>query len=157
MRSQDSRGEDWKRLCPLLRGLLLQAGNESPYGEGDFWIVDDDWGGHLHKVCVYRIGFITRMLVDEVPVLARDFPDWGVMFQLEIKGAPGEFPQKDLSSTRTASKKPGTRTGSSGTSGRSSYSACPAEIGLRNPLPMHDAALCDRRRGCSPSGAGSGG
>ncbi len=97
MSPQDSRDEDWKRLYPLLRSLLLQAGSESPSGEGDFWLVDDDWGGHLHKVCVFRIDFVTRKLVDDLQVLlSGDFPDWGVMFQLEIKGAPEEVPPEGL-------------------------------------------------------------
>ena len=98
MSPQDSRDEDWKRLYPLLRGLLLQAGSESPYDdEGDLRLVDDDWGGHLHKVCVFRIDFITRKLVDDVQtLLSRDFPDWGVMFQLEIKDALEEVPPDGL-------------------------------------------------------------
>jgi hypothetical protein len=50
-----------------------------------FWLVDDNWGGDLQKVCVGKIEFLTRELAREVQALLRDaFPNWGVMFQLEI-------------------------------------------------------------------------
>jgi hypothetical protein len=97
MSAEDARAEDWKQLYPLLRSVLLQAGSESSFGDGDFWLVDDDWGGHLQKVCVFRIGFLTRRLVSDVQALLdNQFPDWGVMFQLEIKDSPESIPPEGL-------------------------------------------------------------
>jgi hypothetical protein len=77
---------EWADLYQRLQILLTSHGQESPYSnKGDFWLVDDNWGGDLQKVCVGKIEFLTPKLAGEVQTLLRDaFPDWGVMFQLEI-------------------------------------------------------------------------
>jgi len=91
------RAEVWRELYSLLRALCLRSGVESPYGKGDFWIVDDDWGGQLHKICVFRISFITKRLVGDIQALLQtQFADWGVMFQLEILNAVETIPPEGL-------------------------------------------------------------
>ncbi len=69
MSQQEPRAREWKLLYALLRSVMARGGTESPVGNGDFWLVDDDWGGHLQKVSVFRIGFITKRLVSDVQML----------------------------------------------------------------------------------------
>jgi hypothetical protein len=93
----DREEDEWSALYASLRSLLQRRGHESPFGEGDFWLVDDDWGGALQKVCVFRIAFLTPPLVVEVQELLRGrFPGWGVMFQLEIGGSTDVVPPEGL-------------------------------------------------------------
>jgi len=87
-----------------LEAAISTAAQPAPSGwyrvsnrRGDFWLVDDDWGGHLQKVCVFRIGFVTRRLVSDVQALLdSEFSDWGVMIQLEINDSSESIPPEGL-------------------------------------------------------------
>jgi hypothetical protein len=42
-------------------------------------LIDDDWGGHHHKVCVAKQFWWSADVEDAIrKVLARNFRDWGV-------------------------------------------------------------------------------
>lgn len=48
-------------------------------------------------MCVFRIEFLSRVLVERVQsLLISTAPYWGVMFQLEIKAARGKVPPQGL-------------------------------------------------------------
>ena len=47
-----TREQEWEALYDKLRMALAEDGKNDPYGEGDYWIVDDDWGGYHQKVCI---------------------------------------------------------------------------------------------------------
>lgn len=80
-----NRPQRWAQLYQDLRRLLTSRGVESPFGSGDFWIVDDDWGGALQKVYIFRIEFLTAAMVRRIQnLLATGYPEWGVMIQLDI-------------------------------------------------------------------------
>ena len=77
---------EWYERYNQLNKLLAKKGRSSPYGEGDYWIVDDDWGDNRQMVYVFRIGFLRQELATEVQsLLSRVAPHWGVIFSLEIK------------------------------------------------------------------------
>jgi hypothetical protein len=79
-----SQDEAWQALYAKLQACLAGHGNEDPYGNGDFWLVDDDWGGPQHKVCVFRLGFLTPALCAEVQRMLGGFPPtWQVLFALD--------------------------------------------------------------------------
>jgi hypothetical protein len=53
-------------------------------GDGDFWVVDDNFGSLQHKVCVARISFLTRPLAVEVQITLRKYSHgWAVMSSLD--------------------------------------------------------------------------
>ena len=72
--------ERWEALYDALLDVLSSLGTNHPDGEGDFWIVDDDWGGNLHKVCITEPDFWSNSVKDVIQkLLATSFSDWGVM------------------------------------------------------------------------------
>jgi hypothetical protein len=99
----DSRDEQWAALYDALLKLLSASGKDDPFGKGDFWLLDDDWGDMpMQKVCVFRPEFLTRDLVAHVQALLRSgFADWGVIFDLSdmqeprIEGARGIIVYQD--------------------------------------------------------------
>lgn len=58
--------EEWKILYDAVRVICAKYGEENPYGKGDFWLVDDDWGGVSQKLVVSSAGFLTPKLVKEL-------------------------------------------------------------------------------------------
>jgi hypothetical protein len=88
MDSQDERqGKEWDALYEELGVLLERYGKEDARGEGDFWIVDDNWGSVQHKVCVTRLAFLTQPLALDIQRLLQNYSlDWGVLLSLDKPG-----------------------------------------------------------------------
>ncbi len=85
---------EWRRLYSELEKICSAEGISSPVGEGDYWIVDDDWGGYDHKVCVFKLAFLSRKLALDVRrLLANRHPKWSVLFQLELPEDPDVPPE----------------------------------------------------------------
>lgn len=84
------RADEWQQLYEELRGSLKLLGIENPYGEADYWLVDDDYGDNTHKVCIHRKSFLTPALITAIQEALKGFPRWRVMLQLEfsIAGVP---------------------------------------------------------------------
>lgn len=85
-----SRDAEWKRLYDELHRSLTTLGVEDPYGEADYWLIDDDYGDTTHKVCVHRKTFLTPALISATQSVLKAFPGWRVMLQIEfpIDGVP---------------------------------------------------------------------
>ena len=76
--------KEWEALYQELTTLLEKHGTQNPIGDGDFWIVDDNYGSAQHKVCVARVSFLTRPLAGEVQRLLRKYSlAWEVLFSLD--------------------------------------------------------------------------
>jgi hypothetical protein len=77
---------EWRLLYAKLSGLLESAGEPDPYGDGDYWLVDDNRGSRQHKLCVFRIEAITSVLIDEIRKILKPFsPEWEVLVALDLK------------------------------------------------------------------------
>jgi len=83
--SHEQRQEqEWDALFSELTVLLERHGTQDPFGDADFWIVDDNYGSPQHKVCVHRISFLTRPLALEVQRALRKYSlAWEVLFSLD--------------------------------------------------------------------------
>lgn len=86
----NERDEEWKALYLSLGEVLSQFGREDPYGDGDYWLVDDDYGDTAHKVCVSRLAFLTPELIVAVQRALADLPHWRVLLQVDeqVNDAP---------------------------------------------------------------------
>jgi hypothetical protein len=73
-------------LYAKLSGLLESAGESDPFGDGDYWLVDDNWGSRQHKLCVFRIESITSTLIEEIQKILKPFGvEWEVLVALDLK------------------------------------------------------------------------
>ena len=81
---QDVQAKEWEALYDELGALLEKHGTQNPFGEGDFWLVDDNYGSPQHKVCVTRITFLTRPLAVEVQRTLQKYSlGWEVLLSLD--------------------------------------------------------------------------
>ena len=58
--------EEWKVVYDAIREVCGRHGTEDPYGKGDYWVVDDNWGGVSQKLVVSSPKFLTPKLVAEL-------------------------------------------------------------------------------------------
>jgi hypothetical protein len=75
-----------RALYDALIELLAQRGRSDPFGHGDYWIVDDKWAPLSQKLCIFKIGFLSPSLANEIQGLLKNhFTDCVVWCQLEIE------------------------------------------------------------------------
>jgi hypothetical protein len=67
-----------------LISVLRKFGKNDPFGEGDFWLVDDNWGDWTQKLTVNNIGVLTREFVDQLKQVMVQFSAWRLMVTLEV-------------------------------------------------------------------------
>lgn len=81
---------EWETLYNALRAVCARHGTEDPFGNADFWVVDDCWGGVTQKLIVSSARYLTPKLVDEISQCIRDTNLLGaqVVVSLDIE-APG--------------------------------------------------------------------
>jgi hypothetical protein len=93
----EEESSEVETLYKALEKLLGARGVSNPFGEGDYWVVDDGWVKHSHKVCIFRIDFLSPALAAEVQQLLRtDFPACVIWFQIEVVEPGAEVPLAGL-------------------------------------------------------------
>jgi hypothetical protein len=88
----DERDKQWSSLYNDLGKSLALLGSENAFGDADYWIVDDDYGGTTHKLCVHKLAFLKPQLIAAIQQVLKYYPQWQVMVQLEIQDAAVDIP-----------------------------------------------------------------
>lgn len=80
-----SRDEEWSSLFEELSTKLAEFGNGKVLeNDAEFFLVDDDWGGHHQKLCVIRDSFWAPRVAEAIQgILRQRFPNWGVIVVFE--------------------------------------------------------------------------
>src|SRR5215467_5919029 len=87
-----SREERWQCLYERLHEALSSLGKNDAFGRGDYWLVDDDWGGQHQKLCITNPRFWSASVRTKIgQVLADSFADWGVYVVFEDGSALPEL------------------------------------------------------------------
>jgi hypothetical protein len=87
--SESVREQEWKSLYARLALALSTHGRSDPFGDGDFFLIDDDYGSYQHKVeCTSAAFFRSRALADTQELLSQYDRPWQVVFVL-TRGAGG--------------------------------------------------------------------
>jgi hypothetical protein len=55
MTYEQTQEKEWEELYDQLSEILSCYGVSNPFGDGDFWLIDDNYSSPQHKVCVARL------------------------------------------------------------------------------------------------------
>jgi hypothetical protein len=80
----------WQALYESLFKLLTEA-TEPNNLDKYCLLIDDNWGGHHQKLCVFKDDFLSAVLIQKIQLLLKNqFQDWGliVVFEGELERAP---------------------------------------------------------------------
>jgi hypothetical protein len=81
----DERDKQWGNLYSLLSKSLALLGRENAFGEADYWIVDDDYGDTVHKLCVHKLSFLRPQVIAAIQEALKPYPQWRVVVQIEAE------------------------------------------------------------------------
>jgi hypothetical protein len=77
--------KDWSSLFVSLNSVLAPLGVANPYGEGDYWLVDDYYGDTAHKICVHNPMLLNSGLIASIQNVLTSYPNWRVLIQMEFQ------------------------------------------------------------------------
>ncbi len=84
---RDEKTEKSKKFDAVYEALidrLSSFGVNSAYGQGDYWVVDDDYGDDVLRIHVFQPGFWSNEVLSAVDTTLRDFPGWRVDARAEM-------------------------------------------------------------------------
>lgn len=83
---------EWVLLYERVAGYLRSLGTESPIGEGDYWLLDENWGQHLIRVEVQNLNLLVPPVVKGLQRLLSDYPDWEIAMAVDVPGTETRWP-----------------------------------------------------------------
>jgi hypothetical protein len=76
--------QQWSALYTELSAFLSKRSLSSPYGEGDYWLLDDNWGNGEHLLYIYREDFLNAELVHGIKQILAKFTLWKVVISVDL-------------------------------------------------------------------------
>src|SRR5437868_8468559 len=67
---------DWQTLHDAITAILDQFGRKDAFGEGDYWLVDDNWGRRSHQIEFQNLEMFKPHIVKALQDLLAPYPDW---------------------------------------------------------------------------------
>jgi len=65
---------------------MARWGVDEPLGNGDYLIVDDNYGWRRQKVEVHNLKMLKAEIVKALQALLKDFPNWTIVMAVDIPG-----------------------------------------------------------------------
>jgi hypothetical protein len=85
----DRQVNEWELLYARITGLLSGFGKEDWLGNADYWVLNDNWGTHQHKVLANQLAMLRPHIVNALQNLLADLPDWEIVVAVSL-GGPGK-------------------------------------------------------------------
>jgi len=84
--AEDRQEIEWEALYGRIKSLLGQWGVEDAFGNGDYLIVDDNYGWNLQKIEIHSLGMLKPRIIEQLHTLLNDFPDWQIVIAVDVPG-----------------------------------------------------------------------
>jgi hypothetical protein len=87
---------EWDALHGLIGELLRPLGIENAFRKGDYWLLDENWGGHRHEIEIQNLNFLRPHVVQALRSLLQSYPDWEIWMRVDVPGKEREWPGMGL-------------------------------------------------------------
>jgi hypothetical protein len=92
----EQRDRIWTDLYQRVLNLLQQYGKEDAFGNGDFLVVDDNYGWRRHTINAFNLKMLSPNIVAALRVLLDNLPDWEIVLALDVPGKEKIWPHMGL-------------------------------------------------------------
>jgi hypothetical protein len=87
---------EWENLYGRIRALLQNFGADNPIREGDYWLVDENWGIRQQKLEVQNLTLLAPAIVEQLQTLLAEFPAWEIVLSVDVPGKEHIWPGMGL-------------------------------------------------------------
>jgi hypothetical protein len=89
--------QDFPVLYAAAEKFLSQFGKEDGSADGDFWVVDDNYGCKQHKICFNNLRMLAPPIVYGLQGLLENYPDWDWVVAITVQDRlPPIWPEMGL-------------------------------------------------------------
>lgn len=93
MEDEDQKQEEvWTQLHHAVTETLAQYGTKNAFGEGDYWINDDNYGWARIQVGIQNLNLYRPAIVHELRSLLSDLPGWAITMAVDVVGKEKSWP-----------------------------------------------------------------
>lgn len=98
--AESAQNNMWTRLYQGVSAILAKYGVENPFGDGDYWTNEDNYGWARVQVEVQNLDMFRPQIVDELRGLLGDLPDWEITMAVDVVGKEKAWPPMGLTIRR---------------------------------------------------------
>jgi hypothetical protein len=93
---ESEQEKTWGLLYDQIQQVLQGYGTENPYGDGDYWVLDDNWGVWQHKVEVHSLKMLMPPVVKSLQSILAPHPNWDIVVAVDIPAKENLWPAMGL-------------------------------------------------------------
>ena len=86
------RDHTWGQLYNGIVGLLRRHGKESPTGDGDFWVLDDNYGWCRHTIFLFNLKMLNLDVIARLKQLLDNRSGWEIVLAIDVPGRERDWP-----------------------------------------------------------------
>jgi hypothetical protein len=92
----NTQEKEWHDLHDLITEVLDRHGIKDPVGEGDYWLLDENWGWCAHQVEFQNLSLFQPEIVKQLQKLLMEYPDWEIRLRVTVPGMHDRWPAMGL-------------------------------------------------------------
>jgi len=90
------QSEAWEVLYERVKTVLHQFGVEDHFGDGDYLIVDDNYGWRRHSIELHKLHMLRPEIAVQLQELLNDYPDWEIVMAVDVPGTENTWPRMGI-------------------------------------------------------------
>ena len=90
--NEEIQDQIWSGLYRAIVDFLKLYGKEDACGEGDYWVVDDNYGWRRHTIDVFDLKMFDVDIVKGLRRLLQNIPNWEIVLVLDTPGVGETIP-----------------------------------------------------------------
>ena len=83
---------DWQILHDAITRVLDKFGRKNAFGDGDYWLVDDNYGTRRHRLEVQNLDLFRIDILRQLQATLAGFADWCITVQVDVLGKEKIWP-----------------------------------------------------------------
>ena len=87
---------DWQILQDRITSILQKFGRKDAFGDGDFWLLDDNWGRYRQELEFQNLTLLQPDIIKSLQALLADMPNWHITVRIDVSGTEDRWPGMGL-------------------------------------------------------------
>jgi hypothetical protein len=91
------QSDEWAALYEQISSELKRFGNEDAFGNGDYWLLDDNCGSYAqHKLYLTNLRLLHTPFVKVLQHVLSAYPPWEIVVAVAVRGEEANWPEMGL-------------------------------------------------------------
>jgi hypothetical protein len=87
---------DWQILHDRITEILDQHGLKNALGDGDYWLLDENWGWTVQQLEFQNLNLLTPHTIRLLQETLSGYPTWSITIRIDVVGKEKEWPGMGL-------------------------------------------------------------